>query len=43
LGVLLQELVPHNLEPVLQPPIVGAQGLNKGVESVILVPVPVAL
>jgi hypothetical protein len=40
---LLQELVPHSLEPVLQPPVVGPQGLNKGVQGVVLVPVPVSL
>jgi hypothetical protein len=43
LRTLLQELVPHSLEPVLQPPVVGPQGLDKGVKDVVLVPVPVAL
>jgi hypothetical protein len=31
------------LQPVLQLPIVGLQGLHEGVEGVVLVPVPVAL
>jgi hypothetical protein len=39
----LQELVSHSLEPVLQPPVVGPQGLDKGVNDVVLFPVPVAL
>jgi hypothetical protein len=43
LGVLLQKLVPHEFHPVLQPPVVGPQGLDKGVEGIILVLVPVAL
>jgi hypothetical protein len=29
----LQELVPHSLEPVLQPPVVGPQGLDKDVKA----------
>jgi hypothetical protein len=33
----------HGLDPILQPPIVGLQGLDKGVESVVLVSIPVML
>jgi hypothetical protein len=40
---LVQELVPHNLQSVLQPPVVGPQDVHEGVEGVILVPVLVAL
>jgi hypothetical protein len=43
LGLLLQELVTHSLQPVIQPPAVGSQSLNESVQSVVLVPVPVAL
>jgi hypothetical protein len=43
LGALVQEFVPHNLQPVLQSPVVGSQGLNESVKGVVLVPVPVAL
>jgi hypothetical protein len=43
LGALVQERVPHNSRPVLQPPIVGPHGLHEGVKGVVLVPVPVAL
>jgi hypothetical protein len=43
LGVLLQELVLHSAQPVLQPPAVGSQGFDESVQSVILVPIPVAL
>jgi hypothetical protein len=43
MGVLLQELIPHNLQPVLQPPAVGSQGFGESVQGVVLVPVPVAL
>jgi hypothetical protein len=39
-GVQLQELVMHGLNPILQPPVVGLQGLDKGV---VLVSVPVTL
>jgi hypothetical protein len=41
LGVLLHELVTHNFQPVLQPPVVGSQGFDESVQGVILVPVPV--
>jgi hypothetical protein len=43
LGVLLHELVTHNFQPVLQPPVVGSQGFDESVQGVILVPVPVTL
>jgi hypothetical protein len=43
LGVLLQELVPQSLQPVIQPPAVGSQSLNESIQSIVLVPVPVAL
>jgi hypothetical protein len=31
LSVLFQKLVPHNLQPVLQPPIVGLQGFDESI------------
>jgi hypothetical protein len=40
---MLQELVTHGLDPILQPPIVGLQGLDKCVKGVVLVSVPVTL
>jgi hypothetical protein len=43
LSALVQELVPHSLQPVLQPPVVGLQGLHEGIEGVKLVPVLVEL
>jgi hypothetical protein len=43
LDVLLQELIPNNLQPVLQPPTIGSQGFGESVQGVVLVPVPVAL
>jgi hypothetical protein len=43
LGVLLQELVPHSAQLVLQPPVVGSQGFDESVQSVVLVPIPVVL
>jgi hypothetical protein len=43
LGVPLLELVPHSAQPVLQPPTVGLQGFDESVQSVILVPIPIAL
>jgi hypothetical protein len=42
-SVVLQELVTHGLDTILQPPVVGLQGLDKGVEGVVLVSVPVTL
>jgi hypothetical protein len=36
-------MVSHDLCPVLQPPVVGPQGLDKGIEGVVLVPIPVTL
>jgi hypothetical protein len=39
---LVQELVPHSLKPVLQPPVIGPQGLHEGVEGIVLLLVPVA-
>jgi hypothetical protein len=42
-SVILQELVTHGLDTILQAPVVGLQGLNKGVKSVVLVSVPVTL
>jgi hypothetical protein len=43
LGALVQELVPHSLQLVLQPPVVGTQGLDEDVEGVVLVSVLVEL
>jgi hypothetical protein len=43
LGGLVLKLVPHEPQPVLQPPVVGPQGLHEGVEGVVLIPVPIAL
>jgi hypothetical protein len=43
LHALVQELVSHGLQPVLQPPVIGPQGLHEGVEGVVLVSVPVPL
>jgi hypothetical protein len=43
LGVQLWELVPQSFRPVRQPPVRGPQGLDEGVESVVLLPVPVVL
>jgi hypothetical protein len=40
---MLQELVTHGLDPILQPPVVGLQGLDKGVKGVVLVSVPATL
>jgi hypothetical protein len=40
---MLQELVTHVLDPILQPPVVGLQGLDKGVKGVVLVLVSVTL
>jgi hypothetical protein len=36
-------LVPQGLRPVHQPPVRGPQGLNEGIEGVVLPPVPVEL
>jgi hypothetical protein len=33
----------HGLDPILQPPVVSLQGLDKGVKGVVLVSVPVTL
>jgi hypothetical protein len=35
--------MPHNLQPVLQPPVVGPQGFDERVQGVVLVLVPVVL
>jgi hypothetical protein len=43
LGILLWRLVPQGLGPVHQPPVCSPQGLDKGVEGVVLPPVPVDL
>jgi hypothetical protein len=43
LGALVLKLVPHGPQPVLQPPVVGPQGLHEGVEGVVLILVPIAL
>jgi hypothetical protein len=43
LGILLQKLDLHNLQPVLQPPVVGLQGFDESVQGIVLVPVPVVL
>jgi hypothetical protein len=43
LGILLQELVPHDLRLILQPPAVGSQGLGESVQGVVLASIPVAL
>jgi hypothetical protein len=43
LGILLLELVLHGAQPVLQPPAVGSQGFDESVQSIIPVPIPVAL
>jgi hypothetical protein len=43
LGVQLRRLVLQGLHPVHQPPVRGPQGLDKGVEGVVLPPVPVEL
>jgi hypothetical protein len=40
---LIQECVPHDLQPVLQPAIASPQGFPEGVEGVVLVLVLVAL
>jgi hypothetical protein len=40
---MLQELVTHGLDLILQPPVVGLQGLDKGIKGVVLVSVPVTL
>jgi hypothetical protein len=40
---MLQELITHGLDPILQPLVVGPQGLDKGVKGVVLVSVPVTL
>jgi hypothetical protein len=40
---MLQELIMHGLDPILQPPIVGLQGPDKGVKGIVLVSVPVTL
>jgi hypothetical protein len=37
---LVQELVPHHVQPVLQPPVISPQHLH---ESIVLAPVPVEL
>jgi hypothetical protein len=37
------ELVLHSAQPVLQPPAIGSQGFDETVQSIILVPIPVAL
>jgi hypothetical protein len=42
-SVVLQELVTHGLDPILQPPVVGLQGLDKGAKGVVLVSAPVTL
>jgi hypothetical protein len=41
LGVLLRRLVQQGLGPVHQPPVWRPQGLDEGVEGVVLPPVPV--
>jgi hypothetical protein len=43
LGVQLWRLIPQGLRPVHQPPVRGPQGLDEGVEGVVLPPVPVEL
>jgi hypothetical protein len=43
LDALVQELVSHGTQPVLQPPVVGPQGLYESVEGFVLAPVPVEL
>jgi hypothetical protein len=43
LGIQLWRLVPQGLRPIHQPPIRGPQGLDEGVEGVVLPPVPVEL
>jgi hypothetical protein len=43
MGVLLQKLVPHDSQSVLQPPVVGSQGFDESAQGVVLVPVLVAL
>jgi hypothetical protein len=40
---LVQELIPHSLKTILQPPVIGPQGLHEGVEGVVLQLVPVAV
>jgi hypothetical protein len=40
---MLQELVTHGLDLILQPLIVSLQGLDKGVKGVVLILVPVTL
>jgi hypothetical protein len=40
---MLQELMTHGLDPILQPPVFGLQGLDKGLKGVVLVLVPVTL
>jgi hypothetical protein len=40
---VLQELVTHGLDPILQPPVVGLQGIDKGAKGVVLVSAPVML
>jgi hypothetical protein len=40
---LVQELIPHGPQPVVQPPVVGPLGLHEGVEGVVLVSVLVPL
>jgi hypothetical protein len=43
LGIQLWELVPQGFRPVHQPPVGGPQGLDEGVEGVVLPPVPAEL
>jgi hypothetical protein len=40
---LVHECILHGSQPVLQPAIVGPQGLHEGVKGVILAPIPVKL
>jgi hypothetical protein len=43
LGVQLWELVPQSFRPVHKPPVGGPQGLDEGVEGIVLPPVPAEL